>query len=105
MNWFDLGNPRPLPAPDPYIPIVWPDGEAVPLPAWQLRGVDELSFAQLVARRRTRRSFGKLKSEHLGALLDLSCRVHQTGEASLQISDYTPDQRLLPAPSIRFTSC
>ena len=83
MNWFDLGNPRPLPAPDPYIPIVWPDGEAVPLPAWQPGSVDELSFAQLVARRRTRRSFGKLKSEHLGALLDLSCRVHQTGEASL----------------------
>lgn len=83
MSWFDLGNPRPLSTPALYTPIVWPDGEVIALPGWEPSNRDDPSFITLVARRRTRRNFGRLENRQLGTLLDLTCRVQQIGEDAL----------------------
>lgn len=83
MSWLDLGNPHPLASPNPYRPIAWPDGKVMALPRLESGTCGDSSFRSLLARRRTRRSFGRLERKELGALLDLTCRVQQTGDESL----------------------
>jgi hypothetical protein len=83
MNWIDLGNPSPLRTPKRYSPIVWPDGAVVPLPTWTVAANVVRPFCELLSDRRTCREFSILKQEGLGALLDLACRVQQTGDRAL----------------------
>lgn len=81
MTWIDLGNPHPLSAASTYTPLVWPAGTHVPLPPPS--EVAARSFVEVALARRTRRGFSALEAGRLSALLSLTCRVQQVGDATL----------------------
>lgn len=81
MTWIDLGNPHPLPEAKPYTPLAWPAGAHVPLPPPS--EVAARSFGDVALARRTRRDFSALEAGQLSALLSLTCRVQQVGDATL----------------------
>ncbi|MDD5299420.1 MAG: hypothetical protein PHD65_02890 [Gallionella sp.] len=78
MTWTDLGNPIPRDKLRKYEPYTWPSQnvEYLPIPI-------ELNLPRLeeiIACRRTRRTFGQLNREQLASFLWLSCRINAKGE-------------------------
>lgn len=81
MTWTDLGNPFPLKTPEPYAPVRWPKGRAIPLPPSGHKPLRP--FAEVIEGRRSRRAFAALDLPTLGCLLELVSRVRQGGDAAL----------------------
>ncbi|NHC06402.1 nitroreductase family protein [Azonexus fungiphilus] len=92
MTWIELGNPTPHTAPQHYTPINWQVGEAhyLPIPEQLIKA----PFGEVISARRTRRSFGPISANDLGALLWASCRVEREGHHELGFS-----LTLRPVPS------
>ena len=80
MDWIDLGDPRPRDCTHRYTPIAWPDGDRTRLPKCPKFVAD---FRSVALGRRTRRAFGPITSDALGALLHLTSKVQQQGETGL----------------------
>lgn len=81
MTWIDLGNPTPRKEPKQYTPINWQVCEVhyLPVPEQLIKR----PFGEVAATRRSRRTFGPISTEDLGALLWMSCRVAQKGHQEL----------------------
>ncbi len=84
MTWTLQGNPRPRPDPQRYTPVLWPDRSSIDL-SFPVSGFAEshrveqpaskVSFAEVVAARRSRYAFGAPSHMTLGKLFGLTCRV------------------------------
>jgi len=92
MSWMDLGNPRPYPKVEDYVAPPWPRGKVEMLPTNEY--VETAKYSDVIASRRSRRSFGALEHSRLSPLLSLTCRSHRTLEGSF---GFPLSQR--PAPS------
>ncbi|MFV3314214.1 hypothetical protein [Pseudomonas sp. NY15374] len=96
MTWTRPSNPSPRAIPEFYEPYVWPVGNhlffaaakgSVPVAA-------EASVFDLLARRRSRRSFGPVNTDALGSLL-----WHTAGIQATEPSGYGPRLEQRPTPS------
>lgn len=83
MDWSDLGNPCPRSEPRHYRPILWPDGERIPLGTIATNSTEGQTYIELVGQRRTRREFAPITLDQLGSLLWVTCRVQDIGGADL----------------------
>jgi len=81
MSWIDLGNPAPKPEPVRYTPIIWSVNKVKRL-STPNRCSSSL-FIDVIASRRTRRSFGKVTSDELSLFLWLSAHCQERGNAEL----------------------
>lgn len=83
MDWIDLGNPRPRAKVTPYSPLSWPITSRLALRTPSTTALPRADYAELALRRRTRREFGPVNLDLLGALLALTCRTTNNGHSDL----------------------
>jgi hypothetical protein len=81
VSWINLGNPRPHPESRPYAPLQWRESnllgfQELGLPGSSRESVSpEGSFAEILARRRTRYELGIPPTQAIEDLLHMTCRV------------------------------
>ena len=79
--WKSLGNPVPRETPEPYAPMVWPNGATIPLPP--VGDIELGSMASALDARITRRSFSQVSQPQISALLWHTARTLQTAASPL----------------------
>ncbi len=77
MTWTDLDNPVPRETPHRYEPYLWPSAKIDYLEAPE--NISLPAIEQVIANRRTRRTFGSINKQKLSTWLWLSNRVIATG--------------------------